>query len=152
MEEITGTFVVLRIWDERRLILPLSYFIEKPFQNWTRNSAQLLGAVFIYADYGLPLGPLREEVERIVKAAPQWDGRFFNLQVTDATERTMQLRVLCTAASSSLAFDLHCAVRESVIAYMQREYPQFLPHLRVEYGAPVASRDLPAGSTAPRPT
>ncbi|MGJ7486424.1 mechanosensitive ion channel family protein [Variovorax sp. LT2P21] len=134
VEEITGTFVVLKIWDDRRLILPLSYFIEKPFQNWTRTGSQLLGSVFIYADYGMPLAPLREEVERLVKAAPQWDGRFFNLQVTDATERSMQLRVLCTAASSSLAFDLRCAVREGVIDYMQREYPQFLPRLRVEDG------------------
>ncbi|MGJ7489679.1 mechanosensitive ion channel family protein [Variovorax sp. ZT4R33] len=134
VEEITGTFVVLRIWDDRRLILPLSYFIEKPFQNWTRTGSQLLGSVFVYADYGLPLAPLREEVERLVKAAPQWDGRFFNLQVTDATERTMQLRVLCTAANSSLAFDLRCAVREGVIDFMQREYPQFLPRLRVEDG------------------
>ena len=132
VEEITGTFVVLRLWDERRLILPLSYFIEKPFQNWTRSSAQLLGSVFIYADYGMPLAPLREEVERIVKAAPEWDGRFFNLRVTDTTERTMQIRVLCTAASSSLAFDLRCTVREGLIDFMQREYPQFLPRVRIE--------------------
>ncbi|VTU23728.1 putative MscS family protein.1 precursor [Variovorax sp. SRS16] len=135
VEEITGTFVVLRIWDDRRLILPLSYFIEKPFQNWTRSSSQLLGAVFVHADYGMPLAPLRAEVERLVKAAPEWDGRFFNLQVTDATERTMQLRVLCTAASSSLAFDLRCKVREGVIGFMQREYPQFLPRMRIEDGA-----------------
>ncbi|MGJ7504232.1 mechanosensitive ion channel family protein [Variovorax sp. ZT5P49] len=131
VEEITGTFVVVRIWDERRLILPLTYFIEKPFQNWTRHSSQLLGAVFIYVDYGMPLAPLREEVERIVKAAPEWDGRFFNLRVTDATERTMQLRVLCTAATSSLTFDLRCSVREGLIDYMQREYPQFLPKMRI---------------------
>jgi small-conductance mechanosensitive channel len=132
VEEITGTFVVLRIWDDRRLILPLTYFIEKPFQNWTRHDAQLLGSVFVYADYGMPLAPLRAEVERIVKGAPEWDGRFFNLQVTDATERTMQIRVLCTAASSALAFDLRCTVREGLIAFMQREYPQFLPRMRIE--------------------
>jgi small-conductance mechanosensitive channel len=132
VEEITGTFVVLRIWDDRRLILPLSYFIEKPIQNWTRHSAQLLGSVFLHVDYAMPVAPLRAEVERIVKAAPEWDGRFFNLQVTDATERTMQLRVLCTAASSSLAFDLRCRVREALIDFMQREYPQYLPRLRVD--------------------
>ncbi|RST53351.1 mechanosensitive ion channel family protein [Variovorax sp. DXTD-1] len=132
VEEITGTFVVVKIWDDRRLILPLSYFIEKPFQNWTRSSSQLLGAVFVYADYGMPLQPLRAEVERIVKSAPEWDGRFFNLQVTDATERTMQLRVLCTAGNSSLAFDLRCKVREGLIDFMQREYPQFLPRMRIE--------------------
>jgi small-conductance mechanosensitive channel len=132
VEEITGTFVVLKIWDDRRLILPLTYFIEKPFQNWTRHSSQLLGAVFVYADYGMPMAPLRKEVERIVKSAPEWDGRFFNLQVTDATERTMQVRVLCTAATSSLAFDLRCKVREGLIDFMQREYPQFLPRMRIE--------------------
>jgi small-conductance mechanosensitive channel len=132
VEEITGTFVVVRIWDDRRLILPLTYFIEKPFQNWTRHSAQLLGSVFIYVDYGMPLAPLRAEAERIVKAAPEWDGRFFNLRVTDATERTMQIRVLCTAATSGLAFDLRCSVREGLIDFMQREYPQFLPKMRVE--------------------
>ena len=134
VEEITGTFVVLRIWDDRRLILPLSYFIEKPFQNWTRHNSQLLGSVFIYADYGMPLAPLRAEVERIVKSAPEWDGRFFNLRVTDASERTMQIRVLCTAASSSLAFDLRCTVREGLIDFMQREYPQFLPKVRIDGG------------------
>ncbi|VWX62184.1 Mechanosensitive ion channel protein MscS [Burkholderiales bacterium 8X] len=146
VEEITGTFVVLRIWDDRSLILPLSYFIEKPFQNWTRSSSQLLGSVFIYADYGMPLAPLRAEVERLVKAATEWDGRFFNLQVTDATERTMQLRVLCTAASSSLAFDLRCKVREGVIDFMQREYPQFLPRLRIAGDAV----DRPSEAPPPR--
>jgi len=132
VEEITGTYVVLRIWDERRLIIPLQYFIEKPFQNWTRNNAQIMGSVFFYVDYGMPLAPLRAELERIVRAAPQWDQRFFNLVVADATERTMQLRVLCTAASSGLAWDLRCVVREGLIDFMQREYPQFLPRLRVE--------------------
>ncbi|BEP70040.1 MULTISPECIES: mechanosensitive ion channel family protein [Variovorax] len=136
VEEITGTFVVVRIWDDRRLILPLTYFIEKPFQNWTRHSAELLGSVFFYLDYGTPLAPLRAEVERLVKAAPEWDGRFFNLRVTDATERTMQVRVLCTAATSGLAFDLRCHVREGVIDFMQREYPQFLPKMRFEGNDP----------------
>ncbi|AOY95385.1 mechanosensitive ion channel protein MscS [Cupriavidus sp. USMAA2-4] len=132
VEEITSTYVVLRIWDERRLIIPLQYFIEKPFQNWTRNNSQLMGSVFFHVDYGMPLAPLRAELERIVQAAPQWDQRFFNLVVTDATERTMQLRVLCTAASSGQVWDLRCQVREGLIDFMQREYPQFLPRLRVE--------------------
>ncbi|MDB5731661.1 MAG: MscS Mechanosensitive ion channel [Variovorax sp.] len=146
VEEITGTFVVLRIWDDRRLILPLTYFIEKPFQNWTRSSAQLLGSVFFHVDYSMPLAPLRAEVERIVRAAPGWDGRFFNLQVTDATERTMQLRVLCTAASSSLAFDLRCTVREGLIDFMQRAYPQHLPKLRLEGGDAAGAPATPDGA------
>lgn len=132
VEEITSTYVVLQIWDERRLIIPLQYFIEKPFQNWTRNSAQIMGSVFFYVDYGMPLAPLREALTRIVKSRPEWDGRFFNLVVSDTTDKTMQLRVLCTAASSGLAWDLRCAVREGLIDFMQREYPQFLPRLRIE--------------------
>lgn len=132
VEEITGTYVVLQIWDERRLIIPLQYFIEKPFQNWTRNSAQIMGSVFFHVDYGMPLAPLREALTRIVQERPEWDRRFFNLVVSDTTDKTMQLRVLCTAASSGLAWDLRCAVREGLIDFMQREYPQFLPRLRIE--------------------
>jgi small-conductance mechanosensitive channel len=139
VEEITGTFVVVRIWDERCLILPLTYFIEKPFQNWTRSSAQLLGSVFFYVDFGMPIAPLRGELERIVRAAPEWDGRSFVLQVTDTTERTMQLRVLATAATSGLAFDLRCRIREGLIDFMQREYPQFLPRLRIARDASTAA-------------
>ncbi|MDA7417416.1 mechanosensitive ion channel [Xenophilus arseniciresistens] len=145
VEEITGTYVVLRIWDERRLIIPLNHFIEKPFQNWTRASAQLLGSVFVHVDYATPLAPLRAEVERIVKAAPEWDGRFFNLVVTDASERTMQLRVLCTSANSGLSWDLRCKVREGLIDFMQREYPQHLPRLRIE----ADGADQPSPSMAP---
>ena len=135
VEEITGTFVVLRIWDDRCLILPLTYFIEKPFQNWTRSSAQLLGSAFFYVDFGMPLAPLRAELERVVRAAPEWDGRTFVLQVTDTTDRAMQLRVLATARNSALAFDLRCRIREGLIDFMQREYPQFLPRLRIESDA-----------------
>jgi small-conductance mechanosensitive channel len=147
VEEITSTYVVLQIRDERRLIVPLKYFIEKPFQNWTRNSAQIMGSVFFHVDYGMPLAPLRAELERIVQACPEWDRRFFNLVVSDTTERTMQLRVLCTAASSGLAWDLRCAIREGLIAFMQREYPQFLPRLRVE-GEAASSATSAAGKTS----
>lgn len=135
VEEITGTFVVLRIWDERRLILPLSYFIEQPFQNWTRHTSQLLGSLFLYVDYRMPVEPLRAELERVIRDAPDWDGRFFKLQVTDVTERTMQLRILCTAASSSQAFELRCHLRERMIDFMQRSYPQYLPRMRLDAAA-----------------
>ena len=144
VEEITGTYVVVRIWDMRRMIVPLTYFIEKPFQNWTRSNAQLTGSVFFHVDYGMPLAPLRKELERIVRAAPEWDQRFFNLVVTDATERTMQIRVLCTAASSGLAWDLRCVVREGLIDFMQREFPQFLPRLRIEDNDGTPQRSAPA--------
>lgn len=141
VEEITGTFVVMRLWDERCLILPLSYFIEKPFQNWTRSSAQLLGAAFFYVDFAMPVAPLRAELERIVRGAPEWDGRTFGLQVTDITERTMQLRALATASTSGLAFDLRCRIREGLISFMQREFPQHLPQMRLHQDA------LPAAAT-----
>jgi len=132
IEEIGRTFVVVAIWDQRRLVLPLQYFIERPFQNWTRTSSQILGTVFLWVDYGLPLEPLRAELARVCRAAPEWDGRLALVQVTDTSERAMQLRVLVSAADASKAWDLRCRVRESLIAYLQRDWPQFLPRLRAQ--------------------
>ena len=132
IEEITLTYVVLHIWDDRRLIIPLSYFIEKPFQNWTRASAQLLGSVFLWVDYSLPLGELRNAVQRILETSPLWDKRFWNLQVTDTTDHAMQLRVLATAADSSKAWDLRCEIREKLIGFIQKNLPQHLPRLRAD--------------------
>jgi small-conductance mechanosensitive channel len=135
VEEITLTYVVIHIWDDRRLIVPLSYFIEKPFQNWTRASAQLLGSVMLSVDYALPLDAVRQATKQIVESSPLWDKRFWNLQVTDTTERTMQLRVLATAADSSQAWDLRCEIREKLIAFVQKNYPQHLPLIRVDVGS-----------------
>jgi len=132
VEEITGTFVVLKIWDERRLVIPLQWFIENPFQNWTRTSSQILGTVFLYVDYGLPVAPLRAELDRLVHGAPEWDKRVVVLQVTDADQHTMQLRVLVSSRNSGLNFDLRCRVREGLIDFLQRNYPQHLPRLRVD--------------------
>ncbi len=130
VEEITGTYVVLKIWDERRLIIPLQWFIEHPFQNWTRTSSEILGTVFLYADYALPLEPLRAEFQRVLETAPEWDKRVSVLQLTDVTERTIQIRVLVSARSSGLAFDLRCRVREALVTFIQREYPDCLPQVR----------------------
>jgi len=141
VEEITGTFVVLKIWDERRLVIPLQWFIENPFQNWTRTSSQILGTVFLYVDYGLPVAPLRAELDRLVHGAPEWDKRVVVLQVTDADQRTMQLRVLVSSRNSGLNFDLRCRVREGLIDFLQRNYPQHLPRLRVD----TAPYDAPTG-------
>jgi small-conductance mechanosensitive channel len=132
VEEIGRTFVVVAIWDQRRLVVPLQYFIEKPFQNWTRSSAEILGTVFLWVDYGMPLEPLRAELARVCKDAPEWDGRVCLVQVTDTSERAMQLRVLVSAADSGKAWDLRCRVREALIAWMQRAYPQHLPRLRAD--------------------
>ena len=132
VEEITLTYVVMRIWDQRRLVVPINYFIEKPFQNWTRNSAELLGTVFIYADYGVEIDTLRAELVRLCEASPLWDRRVCQLVVTDAKETVIELRALVSAADSGKAWDLRCAVREGLVRFMQREHPQSLPRLRVE--------------------
>lgn len=134
IEEITTTYVVVRIWDLRRLVLPLSYFIEQPFQNWTRVTADLIGSVYLYTDYTIPVEELRQEVQRILKTTNLWDGKVWNLQVTDTTEHSLQLRVLMSAANSSAAWDLRCLVREKLIAYLQAHYPRSLPRTRVEIG------------------
>ena len=122
--------MVLKIWDERRMIVPLQWFIENPFENWTRTGANILGTVFLYLDYTTPIPPLRAEAERLVKSFPEWDGRVFSLQVTDATDRTIQVRVLVSAGNSGKAFDLRCKMREALIAFVAREYPGALPQVR----------------------
>jgi small-conductance mechanosensitive channel len=132
IEDITLTYVVVRIWDLRRLILPISYFIERPFQNWTRSSADLLATVFLYLDYGAPIDALRDELTRILKGSPHWDGKVNVLQVTDAKERVLEVRALASAADASLAWDLRCEVREKLVTFLQEGHPGSLPRVRVE--------------------
>jgi small-conductance mechanosensitive channel len=132
IEEITLTYVVVRIWDLRRLVLPISYFIEKPFQNWTKVSADLLGTVFIYTDYTIPIEAVREELQRILKGSNKWDGKVCGLQVTNTTEHTMELRALMSAADASIAWDLRCEVREKLVEFVQKSYPEALPKTRAE--------------------
>jgi len=133
VEEITLTYVVLNIWDQRRLILPINYFIEKPFQNWTRSSAELLGTVFIYTDYTVPVDALRQELTRILHSNNLWDKRVDILQVTDSKEHTLELRALMSARNSSEAFDLRCFVREHLVTFIQQQYPEALPKTRAEF-------------------
>lgn len=132
VEEITGSYVVMRLWDQRRLIVPLQWFIENPFENWTRTNAELLGTVMLWVDYTLPVEPLRAEAQRLCEAAPQWDGRACSVQVVEASERAMQLRVLVSARSSGDAWDLRCLLREKLIEFIAREHPQALPRVRTE--------------------
>lgn len=134
IEEITLTYVVVRIWDKRRLILPTTYFIEKPFQNWTRVSAEILGTVFIYTDYTVPIDKLREELTRVLQSDKNWDGKVNVLQVTDSTEKTMEIRALMSAADSSSAWDLRVNVREKLIDFLQKKYPEALPKSRLDIG------------------
>lgn len=130
IEEINLTYVVVRLWDLRRLVLPITYFTENPFQNWTRNNAQILGSVFLYLDYSMPLDPLRKHFEKVLSETKLWDQETQVLQVTDTTEKTMTIRLLMTAHNSPTAWDLRCHVREKMIEFIQQNYPQSLPHVR----------------------
>lgn len=130
IEEITLTYVVVRIWDQRRLVVPIGYFLEKPFQNWTRTSADILGTALVHVDYTAPVPAIRAKVAEIAAASPHWDGRVCGLQVTDLKERTMELRALVSAADASAAWDLRCEVREKLIGFLQAEHPECLPRAR----------------------
>lgn len=135
VEEITSTYVVVKLWDWRRMILPLSYFIEQPFQNWTREGAALIGTVMIYLDYSVPVSAIRRKVEEIVAGSHLWDKRVVAVQVTDFRETTMEVRILASATSAPKVFDLRCEIREKVIDFVQREYPQGLPRVRTQPAA-----------------
>jgi small-conductance mechanosensitive channel len=130
IEEIRLTYVVVRIWDLRRLILPITYFIETPFQNWTRVSADILGTVFLYVDYTVPVNEIREELHRILLQSENWDGKVWVLQVTGTNDKTVELRALMSAQDSSIAWNLRCEVREKLLDYLQSHYPDALPKIR----------------------
>ncbi|CAN5215831.1 hypothetical protein BH09PSE1_BH09PSE1_09650 [soil metagenome] len=132
VEEITSTYVVVKLWDWRRMVLPLSWFITNPFQNWTRENARLIGTAMFYVDYAAPIDTLRGAFERIVRASPLWDGDVQVLQVTDVTERVMQVRCLASARSAPVAFDLRCEIREKLMAFMRDECPEALPRDRLD--------------------
>jgi small-conductance mechanosensitive channel len=144
IEEITLTYVVLHIWDERRLVLPTSYFTTTPFQNWTRTQARVLGAVTLYLDYATPLTALREHAEAVIAASSRWDRRDWVLQVTDTTETTMVVRVLASAVDAPTAWDLRCEIREALLTFLQENHPESLPVQRVLI-------DPAPGSTGPTP-
>lgn len=135
IEEITLTYVVVRIWDLRRLVVPLNYFIEKPFQNWTKNNADILGTVIIHADYTLPVDEIREELNRFVQDREEWDKKTVGLQVTNATDKGIEIRALIGATNSGHAWNLRCAIREHLITFIQKKYPQCLVKVRIE-GSP----------------
>lgn len=152
IEEITSTYVVIKIWDERRLIVPLQYFIENPFQNWTRESTQLLGSLFLWVDYAMPLDPLRKELECLCKQAPElWDGRVSNIQVTDTSDKAIQLRILVSSSNASNSWDLRCLLRERLVQFIATTHPDYLPQLRtVYYEDPLlATKDSAAGAMRP---
>lgn len=131
IEEINLTYVVVRIWDKRRLVLPTTYFLEKPFQNWTRTSADIIGSVFLYTDYTISFEALRTELTRLLENSPLWDKKVNVLQVTDAKSTTIEIRVLVSAKNSPTAWDLRVYIREKLIDYIQKNYPESLPKTRI---------------------
>ena len=135
IEEIGTMYVVVRIWDLRRLVLPLSYFLDHPFQNWTRTGSELLGTVLLHADYSVPVEELRQELRSICESTTLWAGKVCVLQVSDATEHTVQLRALMDARNSSDAWDLRCLVRERLVLYLKTNHPESLPRSRGEFQA-----------------
>jgi small-conductance mechanosensitive channel len=132
IEEITFSYVVVRLWDLRRMVVPLSYFIEKPFQNWTRTGGELIGSVFLYVDHTAPVGAIRQKLSEIAAQSKLWNGKVLNLQVSDCKESTIELRALVSANSAPAVWDLRCEVREKLIDFLQREHPAALPRRRYE--------------------
>lgn len=140
VEEIRLTHVVLYLWDQRRLILPTTHFTTTPFQNWTRHEARVLGAINLYLDYATPVKELRAYVQRVIERSPLWDRREWQMQVVDLTPSTIVVRVLVSAADAPSAWDLRCDIRESVVEFMRREYPQALPRVRAELLGPPSTQ------------
>ena len=149
IEEITLTYVVVHLWDERRLVLPCTYFTTTPFQNWTRNATELLGTAELDVDFTVPFDEMRAELDRLLHANPLWDGRVGVLQVTDAVDGYVRVRMLVSAPNAGALFDLRCDVREGMVAWLQQANPGALPRRRLEHqsGREVGVRN---GSVLPR--
>ena len=150
IEEIETTYVIVRTWDLRRLVVPLSYFIENPFQNWTRKTADLLGTVFVYVDYSVPVEEVRQELHRILESSPLWDGKVWGLQVTNASEQAVEIRALMSAPNAPKAWDLRCYVRESLIKFLQERFPESLPKMRAEVHGLSAGNHHPSEAAVQR--
>ena len=143
--EITSTYVVIRLWDWRRMIVPLAYFLDKPFQNWTRESGSLIGSVMLYVDHTVPVEAVRRELTKIAEASPLWDKRVVNLQVSDVRETVIELRALVSARNAPQTWDLRCEVREKLVAFLQQHHPDALPQRRLSY-EPVKEPERPSAS------
>lgn len=150
IEEINITYVVIRTWDWRRWVIPISYFVENPFQNWTKQTAQLIGSVHLFVDYTAPLEDMRQEMNRLLKATEKWRGEVVVLQVVEATEHAMQLRILADAKDAGTAWDLRCYVREGLIKFLQKNYPESLPRTRTDIDKfPVQQGGIPERVNVP---
>jgi small-conductance mechanosensitive channel len=134
---------VLRIWDQRRLIIPLQWFIENPFENWTRTGSELLGTAVLHVDHATPVDAVRAHAKKIVEAAPQWDHKAFVVQVSGTDPRAMEVRILVSAADSGQLWDLRCHMREEMLRFLAREHPHCLPRVRVDDERENRSGDRP---------
>lgn len=151
IEEFASSFVTVRLWDERRMVVPLTWFIEHPFENWTRTTSQLLGSVTWWVDFSVSVDAIRDEVKRLVELDPRWDGRVASTAVVETSERAMQVRALMSARHSGDLWDLRCAVREGVIAFLRQRHPDALPRIRGELSVgPHDERDEAGGSVSRR--
>jgi small-conductance mechanosensitive channel len=138
VEDIASTYVVIRLWDWRRMVVPLSYFIERPFQNWTRDAASLIGSVILHVDYAADVSRIRSYLEQAVRESKRWDGAVVNLQVVDTDQKTIQLRALVSSRNAPQSWDLRCEIREKLLAFMRREMPEALPRQRADISPPFA--------------
>jgi small-conductance mechanosensitive channel len=150
IEEITSAYVVIKIWDLRRIIVPLTYFIENSFYNWSRQDTDIMGTAFLYVDYSIPVDALRQQLDAVVHPDPLWDGKVCGLQVTNLTEHTMEIRCLMSSRNSSLNFDLRCNVREKMTAWIQQNYPDAFPRTRFA-ALSTTSPSAPSAPSAPNP-
>lgn len=141
VEEITATYVVLRVWDWRRHIVPISWFLENPFQNWTHNSAALIGVVFLYVDFHAPMDRIRVRLREIVHGSALWDGKVFDVQVADCSAQVMTVRIIASARSAMVSWDLRCEIREKIIVFLRDECPEALPRERLAHVSSLAGQD-----------
>lgn len=145
IEDITSTYVVVKVWDERRLVLPVSYFLENPFQNWTRETADVLGTVFLYLDWRVPVDRIRTKLKELCEANENWDGRVAGVQVTNTSAEAVEVRCLVSGSNASKVWTLRCDVREGLVAYLQKEFPESLPIVRAEMRRGWDEGDAPTG-------
>lgn len=148
VEQLALTYVVIRSWDQRSVLVPVAYFTQQPFENWTRSSADLLTTVHLELDYTIAVDSVRRHLHDLLHASPNWDGRAWNLQVTNLGAQTVQLRALFSARDSARAWDLQCEIREQLLDYLQRDHPASLPRIRADVALPQRSAASARGDTA----
>ncbi|WP_433338087.1 mechanosensitive ion channel family protein [Spirillospora sp. CA-294931] len=156
VEELTLSYVAVRLWDDRRLILPVSRFTEEPFENWTRHSSRVIGSADLHLDWSVPVEELRSELHAMLKEHPLWDAKEWYLQVTEVLPNGLvQVRAMMSAADSASAWDLRCDVREHLVAYVRERYPESLPRVRADLTSPAGAGEggspVPAGGRTAGP-